>query len=158
MTMALLLDTNVLSELMRENPAVEVMAWLDRQHEALFMTTSITQAEILAGIAILPAGKRRDALAKGASQLFEQDFRGRSLDFGSAAALQYSLIRAQRQRAGRPISTEDAQIAAIAISANATLVTRNTKDFDGIVGLRILNPWQMHCNKSNLKSNPSPSK
>lgn len=144
MTLGLLLDTNVLSELMRENPAPEVMAWLDRQPETALMTTRITQAEILAGIAVLPAGKRRDALASGADQLFAQDFRGRCLDFGGLAAEQYAFIRAQRQRAGRPISTEDAQIAAIALAANLPLVTRNTKDFDGIDGLQIINPWQPH--------------
>jgi predicted nucleic acid-binding protein len=144
MTLAWLLDTNVLSELMRESPAAEVMAWVDQQTESALMTTSITQAEILAGIAVLSAGKRRDALASGADQLFAQDFRGRCLDFGGLAAEQYALIRAQRQRAGRPISTEDAQIAAIALAANLTLVTRNTKDFEGIDGLLVINPWQPH--------------
>lgn len=144
MTSGLLLDTNVLSELMRESPAPQVMAWLDSQPEHLIQTGTITQAEILAGIALLPSGKRRDALANGADQLFQQDFRGRCLVFGGSAAEQYALIRAQRQRAGRPISTEDAQIAAIALAAHLTLVTRNIKDFDGIEGLEVINPWQPH--------------
>lgn len=142
MTPGWLLDTNVLSELMRESPAPQVMAWLDSQPEQLIQTSTITQAEILAGIALLPAGKRRDALANGADQLFLQDFRGRCLAFGGSAAEQYALIRAQRQRAGRPISTEDAQIAAIALAAHLTLVSRNVKDFDGIEGLEVINPWQ----------------
>ena len=137
-----LLDTNVLSELMREHPAPEVMAWFAGQTESGMHTNAITQAEILAGIAVLPTGKRRDALAQAAEQLFAQEFVGRCLPFGSAAAAHYALVRAQRQLAGRPISTEDAQIAAIALAAQLPLVTRNTKDFEAISDLQIVNPWQ----------------
>jgi predicted nucleic acid-binding protein len=144
MTMGFLLDTNVLSELMRESPEPIVVAWVDSQSESSLQTTAVTQAEILAGIALLPAGKRRDALASGAEQLFQQEFRGRCLVFGSSAAEQYALVRAQRQSAGRPISTEDAQIAAIALAARLNIVTRNTKDFDGIDGLKVINPWLPH--------------
>ena len=144
MTVGFLLDTNVLSELMREKPAPEVMAWLDRQPEKTLQICSVTQAEILAGIAVLPAGKRRDALASGADQLFQQDFHARCLVFGGLAAEQYALVRAQRQSAGRPISTEDAQIAAIALAADLKLVTRNTRDFEGIEDLQVINPWQPH--------------
>lgn len=92
----------------------------------------------------MPAGNRREMLAKRAEQLFQQDFRGRYVVFGSAAAEQFALVLAQRQRAGRPISTGDAQIAAIALAANLKLVTRNTKDFEGIGGLQVINPLQMH--------------
>ena len=144
MTSGFLLDTNVLSELMRENPAPAVTSWLDSQSESSLYTSTVTQAEILAGIAVLPAGKRRDALATGADLLFQQDFGGRCLGFGSPAAEQYALVRAQRQLAGRPISTEDALIAAIALAAQLQLVTRNIKDFEGIDGLMVLNPWQAH--------------
>jgi len=144
MTAGFLLDTNVLSELMRENPSPDVMAWVDSQPEHLLQTSAVTQAEILAGIAVLPAGKRRDALASSADQLFQQDFHGRCLAFGGVAAEHYALIRAQRQHAGRPTSTEDAQIAAISLASGLTLVTRNTKDFEGIEGLQVINPWQSH--------------
>jgi toxin FitB len=144
MTPGFLLDTNVLSELMRQNPNSSVTAWLDSQIIHQLNTSAVSQAEILAGIAVMPAGNRRDVLAQGASQLFQQDFRGRCLVFGSAAAEQFALVRAQRQRAGRPISMEDAQIAAIALAANLTLVTRNTKDFEAIDELRVVNPWKLH--------------
>ena len=144
MTMGFLLDTNVLSELMRQYPNPLVTAWLDSQAINQLQTSAVSQAEILAGIAVLPVGNRREVLAKGADELFQQDFSGRCLVFGSAAAEQFALVRAQRQRAGRPISTEDAQIAAIALAANLTLVTRNTKDFEAIDGLQVINPWQMH--------------
>lgn len=144
MTLGFLLDTNVLSELMRQAPNPLVMAWLDSQAINQLYTSAVSQAEILAGIAVMPAGNRREALAKGADQLFQQDFSGRCVVFGSTAAEQFARVRAQRQRAGRPISAEDAQIAAIALAANLPLVTRNTKDFDAIDGLQVINPWQMH--------------
>lgn len=144
MTKGFLLDTNVLSEVMRENPATEVMTWLDAQPESLLHTSTITQAEVLAGIAFLPPGKRRDALASSADPLFQLDFGGRCLVFSGAAAEQYALVRDQRKLAGSPISTEDAQIAAIALANQLALVTRNTKDFEGIAGLQVCNPWQPH--------------
>ena len=144
MTLGFVLDTNVLSELMRDNPAPAVMSWLDSHDERSLHTTAVTQAEILAGIAVLPEGRRRDALAKGAEQLFQQDFSGRCLVFSSAAAEHYAMVRAQRQRAGKPISTEDALIAAIALAANFCLVTRNDKDFEGVDGLQVINPWPPH--------------
>lgn len=144
MTLGFVLDTNVLSELMRDNPALAVMSWLDSHDEQSLHTTAVTQAEILAGIAVLPEGRRRDALATGAEQLFQQDFSGRCLVFNSAAAEHYAMVRAQRQRAGKPISTEDALIAAIALAANFCLVTRNVKDFEGLDGLQVINPWPPH--------------
>ena len=141
MNTGFLIDTNVLSELMRENPAPQVLAWFASQNANLMQTSAITHAEILAGIALLPAGKRREAMAQAASQIFEEDFSGRCFDFGGKAIAHYAMVRAQRQSAGRPIDTADAQIAAIALATQLTLVTRNTKDFDGIDGLQILNPW-----------------
>ena len=144
MTMGFLLDTNVLSELMRENPATEVMTWVEAQAENLLHISTVTQAEVLTGIAFLPPSKRRDALASNADQLFGYDFSGRCLVFGGAAAEQCALVRAQRKLAVSPISTEDAQIAAIALANQLTLVTRNTKDFQGIAGMQVTNPWQPH--------------
>lgn len=144
MSAGFLLDTNVLSELMRENPSPAVLDWFAGQAASLLHTSTVTQAEILAGIAALSAGKRRDALARAAHQLFRDDFLGRCIAFDSAAAEHYALVRAQRKHAGRPISTEDAQIAAIALAAQMKLVTRNTKDFEEIDGLTPINPWQPH--------------
>lgn len=144
MSAGFLIDTNVLSELMRENPAPQVLAWFASQNANLMQTSAITQAEILAGIALLPAGKRREAMAQAAGQIFDEDFSGRCIDFGGQAIGHYALVRAQRQLAGRPIDTADAQIAAIALAAQLTLVTRNTKDFEGINDLQVINPWLHH--------------
>jgi len=144
MSAGFLIDTNVLSELMRENPAPQVMSWFESQNANLMQTSAITHAEILAGIALLPAGKRREAMAQAANQIFEEDFVGRCIDFGGQAIPHYAKVRASRQLAGRPIDTADAQIAAIALSSHLTLVTRNTKDFEGIDGLQIINPWLQH--------------
>jgi toxin FitB len=135
-----LLDTNVLSELMREQPHPQVLDWFASQTVNQLQTSAVTHAEILTGIALLPAGKRRHAMALAASQIFEEDFMGRCIDFGGLAVAQYALVKAQRQMAGRPIDTADAQIAAIALASNLTLVTRNTKDFEGIDGLAVVNP------------------
>lgn len=103
--------------------------------------SAVTQAEILTGIALLPAGKRRAALAMAAEQMFERDFAERCLAFDAVAAKNYALIVADRTRRGLPVSTEDAQIAAIALAAGLTVVTRNTKDFETIDGLTLANPW-----------------
>ena len=99
------------------------------------------QAEILTGIALLPSGKRRTALALAAEAMFEQDFDRSCLVFDAAAAKNYALIVAARTRLGMPISTEDAQIAAITLANDLTLVTRNAKDFQSIEGLVQVNPW-----------------
>ena len=136
-----LLDTNVLSELMRDAPAPEVLRWFAAQNPNHLYTSTVNQAEVLAGIAVLPAGKRRDALARAAQQIFEDDFAGRCLVFGSGSAEQFALVMAQRKRMGRPIEAVDAQIAAIALAAQLKLVTRNTEDFTGIDGLEVINPW-----------------
>lgn len=137
-----LLDTHVLSELMRERPDTQVVDWFARHEQATMHIGSVTQAEILTGIALLPAGKRRMALATAAEHMFEQDFAGRCHGFDTAAAKNYVLIVAARVRQGQPISTEDARIAAIALAAGLVVTTRNTKDFENIDGLAIANPWQ----------------
>jgi predicted nucleic acid-binding protein len=137
----ILLDTNVLSELMRAKPAQEVLNWFGRQADTPFFVSAITRAEILLGIALLPVGKRRDALATSAEQMFAEDFSGRSLAFDGGCASEYALLVAVRTRHGHSISTEDAQIAAIALTNDLRLATRNVKDFKGIDGLTVLNPW-----------------
>ena len=83
-------------------------------------------------------------MALAANQIFEEDFSGRCLHFGGVAIEHYATVRAQRQLTGRPIDTADAQIAAIVLAADLTLVTRNTKDFEGITGLQVINPWLHH--------------
>jgi len=137
----IILDTNVISELMRGTPAPAVVRWVNAKPAVNLYVTSITQAEILHGIQLLTRGKRRDAIAAAASVMFEQDFAGRILAFGSDAAIAYAEIAAARRRAGRPISGFDAQIAAIARVHDADLVTRNIDDFDHC-GIDVIDPWR----------------
>lgn len=136
-----LLDTNVLSELMRSKPAAEVLDWFDRQRNARYFVSTITRAEILLGIALLPASIRRDGLALAADQMFNKDFAGGTLAFDDNCATEYALLVAERARRGHSISTEDGQIAATALSNDLSLATRNAKDFKGIEGLAVINPW-----------------
>ncbi len=134
------LDTNVVSELMKISPSREVMDWW-RTHPftELFITT-VTEAEVLLGIELLPKGKRRTALEVAAKATFEEDFDGHILPFDSDAAREFARIVAARRELGRPISQADAQIAAIARSRGAGVATRNTENFVDC-GIRILNPW-----------------
>ncbi len=137
----ILLDTNILSELMKPTPAESVVRWMAGQPARSLYTTSITQAEILHGVMLLPSGRRRDAFEAAADAMFREDFGGRILPFGSDAAGPYARIAVERRRAGRPISQFDAQIAAIARSTGATIATRNVTDFDGC-GVKIVDPWE----------------
>ena len=136
----ILLDTNVLSELMRPEPNARVLEWLAAQPAQSLFTTSITQAEILHGVMLLAPGKRRDAFAAAAQAMFAEEFAGRIVGFGSDAALPYARIAADRRQAGRPISHFDAQIAAIARCSGAAVATRNVADFEGC-GVEVLDPW-----------------
>ncbi len=139
---SILLDTNVLSELMRSQPEQPVMDWFAGRTGNLFYISAITQAEIMLGISLLPAGKRRDALAVAADGMFAQDFAGRCLPFDAAGAVSYAAVVSGRRRVGQAISTEDAMIAAIALAHGYPLATRNTRDFLHINGLTLYNPWQ----------------
>ena len=141
MEQAILLDTNVLSELMRPQPDVQVLAWFDLNNEAGYYTSAVTQAEILLGISLLPPGKRQTGLADAAAEMFSKEFSGRCLPFDEQSAEIYAELVAARTRAGQPISTEDAQIAAITLSNHLCLATRNMKDFSGIAELVLVNPW-----------------
>jgi len=136
-----LLDTNVLSELMRPQPSSVVLDWFAQQDGSEFYTSTITQAEMLLGVALLPGGKRRDATADAVEQMFEQDFVGRCLPFDELAAHEYAALVATRTKLGMPISTEDAQIASIALRNGLALATRNTKDFRKISELILIDPW-----------------
>ncbi len=138
----IVLDTNVVSELMKAVPAEAVTRWIAGHRATTLYTTAITQSEILYGILLLPAGKRRSALEAAAGAMFIQDFASRILPFGIEAAHPYAQIAAQRRRAGRPISQFDAQIAAIARAARAPLATRNVGDFEGC-GIKVVNPWDV---------------
>jgi predicted nucleic acid-binding protein len=137
----IVLDTNVVSELMRPGPSRRVVRWLDARLGASLCTTAVTQAEILHGIALLPRGKRREALAAEAERVFSEDFRGRILPFDSGSARAYAEIAAARPRAGKAMSPLDGQIAAIVHAAGATLATRNMDDFEGC-GIRLVDPWE----------------
>lgn len=136
-----LLDTNVLSELMRSQPSSMVLAWFAQQEGTEFYTSTITQAELLLGVALLPSGKRRDAIADAVEHMFKQDFVGRCLPFDELAAHEYAALVATRNKVGMPISTEDGQIAAIALGSGLVLATRNTKDFRKISELVLVDPW-----------------
>jgi toxin FitB len=137
----IVLDTNVLSELMKSAPDGMVTDWVTTQSAANLFITSITQAEILHGVLLLPPGRRRDAIEAAADAMFEEDFAGRILPFSSGAARAYAEIAVARRQSGRPISQFDAQIAAIAKSAGASVATRNVADFTGC-GITVLDPWR----------------
>jgi len=137
----ILLDTNVLSELMRPMPDPNVVRWLDAWPESDVWISAVTVAEIRLGIAILSAGKRKELLLDLAEQMFQEDFPNRCLPFDCEAAGEYALIVSERSRQGHPISVEDAQVAAIAGTAGIALATRNTKDFSDIAELRLVDPW-----------------
>ena len=136
----IVLDTNVLSELIKISPSPRVVDWWNSHPEAELYLTSITQAEILVGIELLPKGKRRAAIEQAAEATFREDFAGRILPFDSDAAREFARIIAARRKLGRPISQPDAQIAAIARACGAALATRNTGDFEHC-GVKVVNPW-----------------
>lgn len=137
----ILLDTNVLSECMRPQPSASVVTWLDAQPTDEVCISAISRAEIELGLLLMPAGKRQEALSRAAQAMFAEDFVGRCLPFDEDAALYYARIVSARTRMGRPISVEDAQIAAIALAHRMRLATRNTADFAFIDGLELINPW-----------------
>ncbi len=136
----ILLDTNILSELMRPAPEKRVEHWLADQPDASVFISAITEAELRYGVALLPPGKRRSILAAVIEDMLNEDFTGRILPFDSAAAVAFAEIAANRRQAGRPIAQADAQIAAIARSRGAALATRNVPDFEGC-GVDVVNPW-----------------
>ena len=136
----ILLDTNVISELMRAEPAQPVLDWFAKYDAGDLFISAVTEAELRTGVAILQEGQRRDRLQLAIDAMMDQDFQGRVLPFDSTAAKAYAEIAAQRRAAGRPIAEADCQIAAIARATDAPIATRNVKDFDGC-GIRIINPW-----------------
>jgi hypothetical protein len=138
----IILDTNVISELLRPQPAQQVERWLAAQDGAKVCFTTVGEAELRYGVAMLPAGKRRNALAAVIEGLLNEDFRDRILPFDRAAACAYATIAAARRAAGRPISQFDCQTAAIARAHEATVATRNTSDYAGC-GIGLIDPWTL---------------
>ncbi len=136
----ILLDTNVLSELMKAKPAPEVVVWIDQQPAGQLYISAITVAEILYGIARLPDGKRKTSFADLARLMFEEDFAGRILPFDTEAASRYASLAAMSEAQGRVADMADAQIAAIAALYDAPVATRNVRHFDHL-GVSVINPW-----------------
>lgn len=136
----IIMDTNVISETLRPRPNPHVIAWLRHVNIEELTTTSITTAELFDGICRMPRGRRRSQLAKIVDYAL-MPFMDRILPFDGTSALDYAQIRAHREAIGRPISVQDAMIAAIARSRGAMLATRNVRDFEH-TGVTLIDPWK----------------
>jgi predicted nucleic acid-binding protein len=134
------LDTNILSAMMSAKPVSEIASWVARQSTGRLFTTVLSQAEILSGLAIMAEGRRRLDLEEAARAMFVEDFEGRVLPFDMPAASAYADIFAARKRIGRPATTIDLMIAAVARSHGASVVTRDSRGFEGS-GVSVINPW-----------------
>ena len=138
--MAVILDTNVASELVDDRPQLEVMDWWRRQAIEEAYVTAITEMELRYGVAIMPEGRHRSRLSRQIDDLLEIDFASRILPFDSAVAYAYAIIASRRQAMGHVVGQSDTQIAAIALSLGMTVVTRNVRHFDDC-GVELINPW-----------------
>lgn len=136
----IILDTNVISELMKVEPAKVVFGWVHGQLADELFTTAVNQAEVLYGLAVMAHGWKKELLREGVVRMFDQQFRGRILPFDGETAQPYADIVARRRRAGIPIDKFDAQIAAIAARRGMTVATRDIGDFEGC-GIPVVNPW-----------------
>ena len=136
----IILDTNVLSALMRTRPDPPVVAWLDRQPAESVWITSVTVFEAHFGLRMLPRGARQRTLEAAFTRLVDEDLEGRVLDFDGAAAVEAAALAATRQKAGRPVDLRDTQIAGIALARHATLATRNVRHFEDVLA-QVVNPW-----------------
>jgi predicted nucleic acid-binding protein len=136
----IILDTNVLGALMHTVPDPKVVAWLDRQPAESVWITSITLFETRFGLALLPLGRRRQALESAFDQLLNEDLENRVLDFDSVAATAAASLAAARQKRGQSVDMRDTQIAGIALARHATLATRNARHFADLK-ISIINPW-----------------
>lgn len=137
----IVLDTNVISELMRSEPSSAVVAWVASQPRSSLYTTSINRAEILYVVTMMPPGRRRDEFATVATAIFAEEFAGRVLPFDGLAADHYARIVRERREAGRPIEGFDGLIAAMTAAAGYSIATRDVGGFEGC-GLTIIDPWQ----------------
>ena len=136
----IILDTNVLSELIRRVPEPKVLTWLEAQATEAPFTTAISCGEMLYGARILPAGRRRDSLLQEVEAIFSTDMASRVLPYDGDAADAHAAIAAMCRARGRSISQSDAMIAGIVQSCGATLATRNVRDFEGC-GIPLVDPW-----------------
>ena len=136
----ILLDTNVLSALMRTAPEAAVVQWLDRQPAESIWITRITLFETRLGFALLPRGRRRQALESAFDRLLKDDLEDRVLDFDSGAATEAASLAAARQKSGRPVDVRDTLIAGIAIARRATVATRNIRHFQDL-NVPVVDPW-----------------
>lgn len=137
----IILDTNVLSALMRFEPDTAVVSWLDDQVAESIWITSITLFEARFGLALLPDGSHRQQLTARFDELLASDFENRVLLFDQPAARQAADLAAQRKHAGRPVDMRDTFIAGIALARKARIATRNTRHFDDLPGT-VINPWE----------------
>lgn len=138
----IILDTNVLSALMRQKPETPVVTWLDRQPAESVWITSVTLFEARLGLALLPKGRRRRTLEAAFAELLKDDLEDRVLDFDSAAATQAAALAAERHARGRPVDMRDTQIAGIALARRATLATRNVRHFLDL-NVPVVDPWEI---------------
>ena len=138
--MTVLLDTNVVSELLRPSPNPAVEGWVAGRQAADLHFSAVSEAELRYGVALLPAGRHRDALALAVEAILREDFEDRVLPFDSEAAREYADIAASRRTAGRPVAPADCQIAAIARSRDLTIATRNVRDFADME-IELVDPW-----------------
>jgi predicted nucleic acid-binding protein len=136
----ILLDTNVVSALMRRDPERAVIAWLDDQPAESIWTTSITVFEVRTGLESLKPGRRRQQLERAFDELLADELEGRVQSFDQAAALAAGSIAAKRQSSGRTLEIRDVQIAGIATARKAILATRNIRHFEGL-GVDLVDPW-----------------
>ena len=136
----IVIDTNVVSELMRAAPNQAVLDWFGHRAASDLHISAVTEAELRRGIAILPEGRRRDTLADAINAMVTEDFADRVLAFDGPAAVAFAAIFAERRAIGRPISFPDCQIAATARARGAAVATRNIGDFEGC-GIDVVNPW-----------------
>lgn len=136
----ILLDTNVLSALMRSQPDIAVVHWLDALPAESVWTTSITVFEVRMGLELLDAGKRRRRLEEAFGKMLVEDFEGRIAVFDRSSAEAAARVAAERRKAGRPVDFRDVEIAGIALARKAALATRNVRHFEGL-GLELVDPW-----------------
>ena len=136
----IILNTNVVSELMRPSPAESVVKWVSEQGTSNLYISTITEAELRYGVEIMPAGRRRDGLCAAMEAMFREDFAGRILPFDRSSAQAYAMIAAKRRSKGHPINHADCQIAAVARSIGASVATRDVSDVAGC-GIEVINPW-----------------
>ncbi|MDG4554190.1 MAG: type II toxin-antitoxin system VapC family toxin [Candidatus Competibacter sp.] len=138
----IILDTNVLSALMRAQPEMVVVDWLDRQPADSIWITTVTLFETRLGLSLLPDGRRRQALEMAFARLLDAELKNRVLPFDSAAATHAATLAAERQQAGRPVDIRDTWIAGIALARRATLATRNGRHFEGLT-VPVVSPWNV---------------